>query len=153
MPGSVSLRAEVIDYLGGRFGVTEAALEPFLLQERHGEVWAATCVVPTGITLSRPAGLRALRRQGSGLKPTSAFLILLGDAIRSNRAEVGSAGQLTSLLLGKDLPSSLSAGFVAVAFRGDVLGCGAVREGRLHALLPTGRKRELLEALEAERAR
>jgi NOL1/NOP2/fmu family ribosome biogenesis protein len=142
-----SLRDRVVGYFAERFGVDSLDLEGFLFVEHGGEVWAATCAAPSTLSLARPAGVRALRLTESGFKPTSAFLMLLGDKVSAGRAEVETREDLAALLLGKDLPCSLTPGFVAISFGGDVLGCGAVREGRVRAVIPTGRKKELLEAL------
>ncbi|RLE35736.1 hypothetical protein DRJ12_04920 [Candidatus Acetothermia bacterium] len=78
-----------------------------------------------------------------GLKPTSTFLILLGDRITLSRND------LRSLLLGRTIPASSPDGYVALSYNGDVVGCGRVRGGKLQALIPTGRRRELLEILTA----
>ena len=149
MPSCASLRDEVVGYLVERFGVDRSGLDRFHFDEQRGEVWAATCVAPSNLSLSRPAGVRALRRTQSGFKPTSAFLALLGGAIRAGRVEVEKKGDMVALLLGKELLCSLDSGFAAISFRGDAVGCGAVREGKIRALIPTGRKKELLEALAA----
>ena len=151
MRGYGSLRDDVVGYFAERFGVDLSDLERFLFVEHAGEIWAATAAAPSVLSLARPAGVRALRRMESGFKPTSTFLVLLGERIRAGRAEVETQEDLAALLLGKDLPSSLGPGFAAISFRGDVVGCGTVREGRIRALIPTGRKKELLEALSAAR--
>ncbi len=147
MPGCANLRDDVVDFFAERFGVDRFALDGFLFVEHAGEIWAATAAAPGGLSLSRPAGVRALRRTESGFKPTSVFLTLLGERVRAGRAEVETREDLANLLLGQDLSCSLGPGFAAVSFHGDIVGCGAVREGRLRAVIPTGRKKELLEAL------
>ena len=151
MRGYASLRDDVVAYFAERFGVDLSVLDRFLFVEHAGEIWAATAAAPSGLSLARPAGVRALRRTESGFKPTSAFLTLLGEKVRAGRAEVETQENLAALLLGKDLPCSLGPGFAAISLRGDIVGCGAVREGRIRALIPTGRKKELLDALSTPR--
>jgi NOL1/NOP2/fmu family ribosome biogenesis protein len=97
----------------------------------------------------RAPGLRALRIQPDGLKPTSVFLVHLGDWITSSRIEVD-RDALRRLASGQPLPSDREDGYVALSYRGDVIGCGQVRRGALRAVIPTGRRRELLEALAAD---
>ncbi len=151
MHGCASLRDDVVGYFAERFGVDRSALDGFLFVEHAGEIWAATVAAPSSLSLARPAGVRALRRTESGFKPTSAFLTLLGERVCAGWAEVETQEDLAALLLGKDLPCSLGPGFAAISLHGDIVGCGTVREGRLRALIPTGRKKELLEALSALR--
>ena len=150
MPGSESLREEVVFYFAERFGVSEEAFSGIVFSERKSEIWAASVIPPPAIFGTRPPGLRALRRMRDKLKPTSLFLRFLGDRITSSRVEITAVEELRTLLLGGGLPSKLSPGYVAISFRGDVIGCGSVNAGYVKAILPTGRKKELLEILEAD---
>jgi NOL1/NOP2/fmu family ribosome biogenesis protein len=151
LPSYASLREEVVGYLTARFGIGGPELERLLFLERGGEVWAATCRAPETLSLARPEGLRALRRVEGGWKPTSALLEVLGRSITAARLEVEGVDELCALLRGQEIPTSTSSGFVAISFRGDVLGCALARNGRARALIPTGRRQELLEALAADR--
>ncbi len=148
MPESGSLREEALSYFAERFGVSEEAFSEIIFIERKGEIWAASVTSPPAIFGVRPPGLRALRRMRDKLKPTSLFLRFLGDRITTSRVEITTAKDLRTLLLGGELPSLLSPGYVAISFRGDVIGCGTVSAGYVKAALPTGRKKELLEILE-----
>lgn len=148
MPGCGNLDDEVRAVLSGRFGVPGEALLPLFFEERGEEVWASTIPSPPDLYLARPLGVRAFRRGPGGLKPTSTLLVLLGQEIRSARVEIAEVSLLRHLLLGQEIPCDLSPGFVALSFRGDVLGCGEARLGRLRTLLPTGRRKELLDLLD-----
>ncbi len=150
MPESGSLREEVLSYFAERFGVSEDAFSELIFIERKGEIWAASVTFPPAIFGVRPPGLRALRRMRDKLKPTSLFLRFLGDRITASRVEISAVKDLRVLLLGGELPSELSSGYVAISFRGDVIGCGTVSAGYVKATLPTGRKKELLEILEVD---
>lgn len=148
MPAYGSLDDEIRAVLAGRFGVSDETLLPLLFEERGEEVWVSTILFPPDLYLARPLGVRAFRRGPSGLKPTSTFLVRLGQEIRSARVEIAEVSLLRHLLLGQEMPCDLPPGFVALSFRGDVLGCGEARGGRLRTLLPTGRRKELLDLLD-----
>ena len=151
MPDLSGPNSEAIRFFAERFGVPQVALGGLSFIERRGEVWACGSPPPAGIDSARPAGLRALRRQADGLKPTTTFLIALGSRITAARVELA-AEDLRRVLLGQRIPapSDQSDGYVALSFRGDVVGCGRARGGALVGLIPTGRRRELLAALAAD---
>ena len=89
MPGSSTpspLHEEARRVLGGRFGVDRDAIDGLTFVDRRDEIWACRSHPPEGIASERPSGLRAFRRQADGLKPTSTFLIALGDRITASRA-------------------------------------------------------------------
>ena len=143
------IEEEILSFLQERFGVAPERLAGLKFYERSDQIWVASAFPPPGIGWKRPPGLRAFRRMPDGLKPTSAFLILLGDHIISSRVFL-SREELLSLLLGRSLPAPDPDGYVALSHQGDVVGCGRIRAGKLQALIPTGRRRELLEILSAD---
>ncbi len=147
MPDFESLNDEVFTYFEIRFGVAREVLTPLVFQERDKEIWAAGALLPLGITSKRPPGLRILRRTPIGFKPTSTFLQLLGERITASRVEIEDVDELRRLVLGRAIPASYPDSFVAISFRGDVLGCGVVRGEKLKALIPAGRRKALLDAL------
>ncbi|MEW5826742.1 MAG: hypothetical protein AB1778_07910 [Candidatus Bipolaricaulota bacterium] len=151
MPESSALPSEeVTNYLATRFGVSRDFLARLAFVENRGEIWACR---PPALTLHvrgrRPPGLRALRRAPDGLKPTSAFLVALGPEVTAGLADV-TREELRLLLLGQRIPSTHAPGYVALAYGGDVLGCGRVANAALQALIPTGRRGELLSILRAD---
>jgi len=150
LPDSSALREEALRFFEQRFGVPRESLADLTFIEGREEIWACSSVPPPGIEPDRPSGVRALRRQTDGLKPTSAFLIALGDRITASRVDLDADG-LRRVLLGQRIPSPSrqSDGYGALCFRGDVIGCGKVRGGSLKGLIPTGRRRELLGVLAA----
>jgi len=150
LPGSNGrIEAEVLAYLKERFGVPEEANARLIFEERADQIWASSAHPPPGIGALRPSGLRAFRRMPDGLKPTSAFLIALADRIAASRIELP-RDRLIPLLHGRTIDLSASDGYVALSYNGDVIGCGRIRAGRLQALIPTGRRRELIEILTAD---
>lgn len=140
-------RDEALDYFESRFGVDRALLEGFVFYDRKDDVWAVSSLPPPGIESRRPPGLRVLRRTPDGLKPTSTVLILLNDRIVTSRVELDQS-DLRSVLLGQRLKSAEGDEYVAICYDGAVVGCGRIRRGELQAMIPTGRRRELLIALE-----
>jgi len=144
------IEGEILSFLQERFGVAPERLAGLKFYERSDQIWVASAFPPPGIGWKRPPGLRAFRRMPDGLKPTSAFLIQLADRITASRILL-SHEELLSLLLGRSLPAPNPNGYVALSHQGDVIGCGRIRAGRLQALIPTGRRRELLEILTADR--
>ena len=147
----LALREEALRLFEQRFGVFRESLVDVTFIERREEIWACRSIPPAGLEPRRPPGLRALRRQEDGLKPTSAFLIALGDRITASRVDLN-ADALRRVLLGQRIPSpsQQTDGYVALCFRNDVIGCGRVRSGSLQVLIPTARRRDLLGALAAD---
>ena len=154
MPASNdALRREALDYFGTRFGVPPAAFaETVFVEPSNGEIWIASALPPSGLHPRRPPGLRALRRGPAGLKPTSAFLVSIGPLVTSSRLPLD-ADAVCQLLLGRRIPCSHSDGYVALAHDGLILGCGHVADGIVHCLIPTGRRRELLDVFETQTRR
>ena len=153
MPAYEDLHKEVGSFFSSRFGVSWDELEQLsFVESGGGEIWATSAPTPSGIEASRPAGVRTLRRMPLGLKPTTAFLCLLGDRITTARMEVEDVAILKQLLLGQPVACEIDDGYVAISYRGDVLGCGAARDGNVRALIATQKRRELLGFLESERS-
>jgi hypothetical protein len=57
---------------------------------------------------------------------------------------------LRQLLRGQTSETSFTDGFVAISFCGDMLGCGVVKNGRLRTLIPTQKRKELLDCFLVE---
>jgi hypothetical protein len=143
-----ALRREALDYFGARFGVPPAAFaDAAFVEPSNGEIWIASTLPPSGLHTRRPPGLRALRRAPAGLKPTSAFLVSIGPLVTSSCLTFDT-DSLRQLLLGRRVPCSHSDGYVALGYDGLVLGCGHVAGGIVRCLIPTGRRRELLDVFE-----
>ena len=147
LPASPALEKRLAAYYASRFGVPASVFAELSLQSKKEEIWATTGRPLPGIRSARPAGLRVGRDFPQGFKPTSAFLCALGSHIVHGRVCIGSE-HLEPLLLGRRIPwDSGDDGYVALDYAGDILGCGRIHRGRLHVLIPTGRRRELLEIL------
>lgn len=135
-------------YLRECFGVEEL---PGKVVERARGLWLTTAdFVPEGVKV-HSAGIRLFHLQGGRLKPASLGLSFLGHHIVKNRVEVTLA-QLEALLLGHgvEVPGAPE-GYVALIYRGHVIGCGRVKGGVLFAEMSKSRRRELLAALAWEK--
>lgn len=135
-------------YLGERFGVKGL---PGRLVERARGLWLTTAdFVPEGVKV-HSVGVRLFYLHDRGLKPASFGLSFLGKSISSSRVEVD-IDQLEELLLGHEVEApGVSNGYVAIVYRGDVIGCGRVRNSVLSAEISKSRRKELLSALIWER--
>ena len=150
MPVSSERRQEILAFYTQHFGIPEAFLEQLTVEAKKEEIWGGTGTALPGITSQRAIGLRIGRDFPRGYKPTSVFLAALGQRITRSIVPV-ELENLRKLLLGQRIPYDGSEqGYVALAYRGDILGCGRCHDGRLHALVPTGRRRELLEILRSK---
>jgi len=134
-----------------RFGMNPEALDPFLVAARGRDLWVLRRVEgpdldPAPLRVVAP-GLRALRRTGTGWRPTTGFLRLVGHALRQRVARLDRerGDELLDRREGP-APPGTPPGLVAVAIDGRVIGAGFVREGRLLLELP----RSLLPAVRGD---
>ncbi len=140
---------EIRHLLSGRYGIRESFLNGLRFVVRRDEIWVTTAPESGWESIaSRPAGIRALRLLPRGIKPTSGFLAFLDGEIRANLIAIERRAAFEKLLLGRSLPSEGDDGYVAVSFRGDIIGCGEVRRRELRLLLSTGRRNTLLHILQ-----
>lgn len=150
MPVSPERRQRIVAFYAQQFGVPEDFLEQLTIEAKKEEIWGGTGAVLPGVYSQRAIGLRIGRDFPRGYKPTSVFLAALGSLITRSLVHV-ELEDLRKLLLGQRIPyTDLEQGYVALVYRGDVLGCGRCHDGRLQALIPTGRRRELLEILRSD---
>ncbi len=147
MPVSPELRQEITDFYEQQFGIPESFLHGLSIEANKEEIWGGTGVALPGVYSARAIGLRIGRNFPRGFKPTSVFLAALGPLVSRSKVSVR-LEDLRKLLLGQRIPfSGTEKGYIALEYRGDILGCGRCHDGKLHALIPTGRRRELLEIL------
>ncbi|MCK5585649.1 hypothetical protein KAJ02_06205 [Candidatus Bipolaricaulota bacterium] len=147
MPASSELKQEITAFYLQHFGVPEPFMRDLTIEASKEEIWGGTGAPLPGVYSARPMGLRIGRKFHAGFKPTSVFLAALGPHVSRSKVSV-ELEDLRKLLLGQRIPfSGPEEGYVALEYRGDILGCGRCHQGKLHALIPTGRRRELLEIL------
>ena len=125
------------EYVEERFG----AEVPGKLVDR-GDIWLCTENGDYETT-----GIRALRRNKFGYKPTTYFLQLLDQRIEKNRAEL-SREEFKALLNGEMVEREGEDGYVALFFDGRCFGCGLQKYGKVSSRIPKGRAEELLKAFQ-----
>jgi len=140
-------RKDVLELLSASFGIEPPDIAHLRFAERKEDIWASSASAALDLASQRMPGLRAFRRTPQGLKPTSAFLVCIAPLLRKGVVRLG-RDDTRALLLGRHLEADASDGFVALALGDDVIGCGRAGGGKVTTLIPTGRRRELLEALE-----
>lgn len=92
------------------------------------------------------SGIRTLRYVGDKLKPTTYILQFLRNEIRKNVKNLNHAEAKTLLLERKKLVTSLSPGYIALAFNDMIIGCGLVDSTRkLRSQISKNRTKELRE--------
>ena len=150
LPASAKLSLNDIRcLLRDRYGIRERFLDELRFIFRNDEIWVTTAPESDWESIApRSAGIRALRIMPRGIKPTSGFLAFLGEEIRTGLVDIDDQAAFEKLLLGRPWPSERENGYVAVSFRGDVIGCGEVRHDQLRLLLATGRRNALLHILQ-----
>jgi NOL1/NOP2/fmu family ribosome biogenesis protein len=124
--------------------------EEFRVYEKSGDLWLMSQENEPDVEDERfvAAGIRALRDTGIGVKPTTYVLQLLGDWLSERVVELDE-GLLEELVFGRETVScELSNGYVALRFRGRILGCGLVTRRGLETQVPKGRAKTLRAMLE-----
>jgi len=121
-------------YFVDRFGISEEVMENYEFFERGKSVWAFTGKY-VDVEDMEAMGIRALRL-GRGLKPSTAFLRIIGRYATKNVIELDEK-QALHYLRGEDIDKSFAAepGYVIVKFKDDILGCGLYK-GKLINQIP-----------------
>lgn len=118
----------LLDYLESRFGVPRDALGPRSIFVSGDSYWifSGDPGIPGDFPCSESVGIRALRPSGKGLKPTSAFLRIIGALATRNVVELAGEEDLLAFMTGGIVRGEFAAdpGYVVVKFGGEVLGCG-----------------------------
>ena len=136
--------SEAWDYIEQRFGVEKEDLEGFRMTERSGDIWIAT-----GKEHGDPVteGFRFLRDTKHGFKPTTYALQFMGDRMERNKVEVDT-NELEILLENDMIQREMEEkGYVAISYRGLIVGCGLYKDELVSSRIPEGRAGELLNFL------
>lgn len=91
-------------------------------------------------------GLRILEKTKLGLKPTSYGLQFLAPYIKSRVVDLNSQ-ELLSIIKGMPVEKNASAGYVAVRYKGLILGCGLAKQGKIYSQFPKVLAQALAEIL------
>ncbi|MFB6145809.1 MAG: hypothetical protein ABEJ99_04895 [Candidatus Nanohaloarchaea archaeon] len=139
--------SEVWDYLEERFGVSREDLKGFRIEEIAGDYWLISRDLETDYE-TKTRGIRFVRRTGRGLKPTTYGIQFLGDRIDRNIVEL-EEDEIEGMLMrtgmpGRDMDEK---GYVALKFRGKMLGCGFYMDEKVSSRIPKGRAKELAQII------
>lgn len=153
--GDEDLVARAKEDLGGRFGVAPARLDELSWTVRGGRVWMHTVDAwpveswPAGAWRPISIGLRAVEFDTQGRpRPTNDALRILSGDVTSRRISLDDRA-LTDLLARRPVPVDLDTrGPVAVAWRDDVIGRGAVTAEGLKSEIPKARAADLRRGIE-----
>ncbi|MEM2566840.1 MAG: hypothetical protein QXY85_08490, partial [Candidatus Nitrosocaldus sp.] len=122
--------------------------------ESADSIWVTSADLSCADVLGKVSsiGMRLAHIMDGRFKPTSYALMWLQPHIKSGIVSV-TLDELVKLLLGQSvkLRSDNTRGFVAIAFEGDILGCGFFTGDELRCEMPKGRRAELLDVLHCER--
>ncbi|MFB6203711.1 MAG: hypothetical protein ABEK01_04445 [Candidatus Nanohaloarchaea archaeon] len=133
-------------YLEDRFGVRREELAPLELEKVSGDAWLTA---PDGPEEAETHGIRCVRFTDIGLKPTTYALQLLDGRIERNRVRLDREEMLTLLEGGMVERRREEKGYVALMYRGRVVGCGLYKDELISSRIPKGRARELSSALKS----
>lgn len=130
-----SLRKEVEGYFA-KFGVPKRAFADKEFVKVGNSIWLV------GKKLKKPEafnvqtlGLRIMHIVKWGLKPTSFALQLLAEHISKRVCEVNSE-ELLNMIEGKPLAKKMEKGYVALKFRGKIIGCALSTGEKIYSQLP-----------------
>lgn len=130
-----SLRKEVEEYFA-KFGVPKRAFADKEFVKVGNSIWLVTkgLKMPKDLNV-QTAGLRVLHITKWGFKPTSFALQLLAKHISKRICEVNEK-ELLDLIEGKPLIRKMENGYVALKFRGKIIGCALSTGEKIYSQLP-----------------
>ena len=133
-------RAEVAELMESRFGIPPPAFEDVSFYRKGRNVWAFSLPEIPDLRCES-VGLRFLSVRGRVPKPTTYALQLFGHLATKNSVDL-SADEAEKFVAGdrQILEADLEDGYVAVSYRGEVLGCGLYARGELASQLPKERR-------------
>ncbi len=144
MPNS---KRKLEEYFHERFGVRKSFWKKFKTHERSDSIWIRSKELQLEEKFVA-TGLRALRIDKIGPKPTTYVLQFLGDSINKNIVKI-SLEQAKKLISGERIQSKKkNPGYVALKLENQIIGCGLLNsEGLVQNQIPKGRTKELKEVI------
>jgi hypothetical protein len=145
-------RKRLFKYLEERFGIPQRLFEDYWLLQ-HRKTWALwkknRCLAGVARLKTKAVGMRAFRRVGAFIKPSTRLIQVFGDA--ATRAKVKlSAEELLKLAAEGELKAELALkpGYVILTLPGNrILGLGLYVEGRIISQLPRNQLRKEMIAV------
>ena len=135
---------EYLRYFEKRFGIPRDKLSDFVFLKRGKNIWVFTGDSRTAVSLERveTIGIKALTIGKKFLKPTTAFLQLVGCYAAKNVVYLKDERELSVFMTGGIIRRKLDVekGYVIVKYKSDVLGCGLYDGERLISQIPKSRR-------------
>jgi NOL1/NOP2/fmu family ribosome biogenesis protein len=142
-------RKHLFAYLEDRFGISAELFSDYLLFKRKGS-WQLVKNTPHFSCVSRikisKIGLRAFRKVGAFIKPTTRMIQIFGASATKARIDI-TEQQVLKLLARETLPMDLDLepGYVILTLRtNSILGLGFFINGEVHSQIP---RKELRKAM------
>lgn len=148
MPNSPSRTPK--QYLKQRFGIPERYLDNKEFVKRTGDIWLNSVKSKDERIEYQTEGIRFLRINKHGYKPTTYALQILQDQVNKSLVEVNRE-QFQKLLnreMIKHKDKSKEEGYVAIKHQKRVIGCGLYKDELVSSRIPKGRSKELKKAIE-----
>lgn len=137
-----SSRKKLELYFEERFDVNPEFWSEFQVREKSGSLW----IVSEDVEIdekAEAAGIRALRDTNLGLKPTTYILQFLDSEISRRVVELD-RDDLERLVFDREvLERDIEHGYVALKYRGRIIGCGLQTRNGLRTQVPKGRSHDL----------
>lgn len=153
MLNSENLVEEIKNYFVDRFGICPEIWEQYTIFIRNEIGWITIPQlmdwVPKLIPRPYSLGIPFVRVLPKGIKPTSWGLIFMGDKITKNKVRL-ERDDLDKLLARGKIEwsqNNISPGYVALCYKGEVIGCGFYKTGFLENQIPKVRRKSLVEIL------
>ena len=134
----------LMKYFSERFGVDKGFWSNLKVHEKGKSLWITSNEVSL-LDKFVASGIRTLRIFDHGFKPTTYVLRLLNKEIKRNVVKLSKTELLNLIRDGERIETDLSRGYVALRFRGDVIGCGLIDSKGLRSQIPKGLSQELEE--------
>jgi NOL1/NOP2/fmu family ribosome biogenesis protein len=133
-------RKRLLGYFEDRFGIGLGTFENFAFLERPQGYWLLTLSSHVRLFAKlqiHSAGIPILRKKGKQLKPTTTAIQTFGTMASKNLVNLNDQ-QILSLLGQQSLSPSLDTtpGYVILAYRSHILGCGLYTKGRVISQIP-----------------
>lgn len=135
---------EYLKYFERRFGIPREDLSDFTFLKRGKNIWAFTGGARISLSLERveTIGIKALTVGRKFLKPTTAFLQVIGRYATKNVVNLRDEKELSVFMTGGVIKREFEVekGYVIVKYGGDVLGCGLYDGRQLISQIPKSRR-------------
>lgn len=152
-PADESSIKRLLEYLYERFGIEPRAFNDLRFVADSNSMWVTYADADWLFDYLRltSVGLRIAHCMDGRFKPTSYALMWLHKHITKSIIEVDT-NTLQQLLLGQSVKMrcDCTRGYVALAYRGEIIGCGFYTGDELRCEMPKGRRAGLLDVLRVE---